>query len=111
MPLRPEYQYEEFPAQYKEILLSTENNHVVEQIWHEGVRVMASAEYIIEDRLRPGERIAFTNFNWGKYFLGPHREAVPAFYNGYYELQFHAVGADLATGKIKQRCAMMAGIS
>ena len=87
VPLRPEYHYEEFPAQYKEILLTTGNNHVVEQTWHEGVRVMASVDYIIEDRLRPGERIAFTNFNWGKYFLGPHREAVPAFYNGYYELQ------------------------
>ena len=94
----PEYQ--EFPAQYKEFFLSTEDNEVIEQLWHQGVQVKASADYLIEDRLRPGERISFSNFNWGKYFLGNGRDMVPFFYNGYYDLQLSKVAADFATADV-----------
>ena len=100
LSFRSEYQYHEFPAQYKEFFLSTGDNEVVEQIWHQGIQVKASADYWIEDRLRPGERIAFANFNWGKYFLGNDRQVVPFFYNGYYELQLSKVAAEFATDVI-----------
>jgi hypothetical protein len=95
---RPAYQ--EFPAEWKEFFLSTEDNEVVEQVWHQGIQVKASADYLIEDQLRPGERIAFANFNWGKYFLGNGLEVVPLFYNGYYELQLNRVAAEFATDEI-----------
>jgi hypothetical protein len=43
--------------------------------------------------MAPGERVVFSSFNWGRYFLGAYPDRPPRFYNGYFEKLVHA--ADL----------------
>ncbi len=40
----------------------------------------------IEHTMAPGERVVFSNFNWGRYFIGAFPDRVPRFYNGYFEV-------------------------
>ena len=43
-------------------------------------------DHRIEHRMAPGERVVFSNFNWGRYFLGAFPDRPPRFYNGYFEV-------------------------
>jgi hypothetical protein len=45
----------------------------------------ATADYTIDNTLRPGEKVVFANHNWGKYFFGMFPFHVPKYFNGYYE--------------------------
>jgi hypothetical protein len=45
----------------------------------------ATADYTIDNTLRPGEKVVFANHNWGKYFFGMFPFRVPKYFNGYYE--------------------------
>jgi hypothetical protein len=71
----------EYSAKYTECFLTRENNKVAPG----GVAV-----HRIQPILRAGERMAFTNYNWGRYFLGKYPTPPPRFYNGTFTYSFHA---------------------
>ena len=43
-------------------------------------------DHRIEHTMAPGERVVFSNFNWGRCFLGAFPDRPPRFYNGYFEV-------------------------
>lgn len=47
--------------------------------------VQARSEHRIAAMLQAGERVVFSNFNWGEYFLGAYPTRVPRYFNGYFE--------------------------
>lgn len=66
-----------FDQAYAEFFLTTADN----KPWP----VEARSEHRIAGMLRPGERVVFSNFNWGSYFLGAYPQRVPRYFNGYFE--------------------------
>jgi hypothetical protein len=77
----------DYPPKYIDCFLSKENNKIV---------MGGNAEHKIEPYLRGGEQMTFTNYNWGRYFLGKYPTPPPRFYNGTFTYAFHA--RDLAKG-------------
>jgi hypothetical protein len=47
--------------------------------------VEARSEHTIRAKLAPGERVVFSNFNWGEYFVGAFPQRVSRYFNGYFE--------------------------
>jgi transglutaminase-like putative cysteine protease len=39
-------------------------------------------EHVIDHTLLPGESVSFSNYNWGRYFVGAFPHKAPRFYNG-----------------------------
>ncbi|MGK7933881.1 MAG: hypothetical protein AB4041_20965 [Microcystaceae cyanobacterium] len=68
---------------YQDIVQSTDDNIILDSPLEK-----ARDDYIIQNHLRPQEKIVFTNYNWGKYFLGSYPNRVPKYFNGYYEYKF-----------------------
>lgn len=68
-----------YPDSSREIYLSTgDNGHFDAEKNGGGTR--------FDYALRPGEKIVFTNFNWGRYFEPPAYPGKPRrYYNGYFE--------------------------
>lgn len=73
----------EFRDRYAGWFMSTEDNRLVEGEAYE--KASATSNYQIALNLKPGEKAAFANYNWGKYFLGGYPDRVPKYYNGFYE--------------------------
>ena len=76
-----------FEEGYAEPFLSTGNN--------KALPVEARSEHRVEAKLAPGERVVFSNFNWGEYFAGAYPQRVSRYFNGYFE---RPLGADDFTG-------------
>jgi hypothetical protein len=79
--------FTEYPAKYKDCFLSKGDNKLA---------VGGNAEHKIEPVLRGGEQMTFTNYNWGRYFLGKYPNPPPRFYNGTFTYHFNP--HDLAKG-------------
>lgn len=75
---------------YAEFFLTTEDN----KPWP----VEARSDYRIAAMLQPGQRVVFSNFNWGKYFIGAYPNRVPRYFNGYFERPLTADAFTLADG-------------
>ena len=69
-----------YSPKYIECFLSRENNKVA---------IGGTAEHRIEPVLRGGERMAFANYNWGRYFLGKYPTPPPRYYNGTFTYSFN----------------------
>jgi hypothetical protein len=72
---------------YADLFLSTSDN----VDWP----IRGAASHRVEHIMAPGERVVFSSFNWGRYFLGAYPDRPPRFYNGYFErlaraADFHA---------------------
>lgn len=63
----------EYNPKYRDCFLSRDNNKV---------STGGTSASTLETTLRPGEKMAFTNFNWGRYFLGKFPTPPPRYYNG-----------------------------
>lgn len=48
--------------------------------------------------LAPGEKVTFSNFNWGRYFIGAFPQKPPRFYNGTFERPLRACDFQAADG-------------
>ncbi len=48
-------------------------------------KVEARSDYRIAATLKPGEKVVFSNFNWGAYFFGAYPQRVPRYFNGYFD--------------------------
>jgi hypothetical protein len=70
----------EYPPKYREAFLSKEGNKVT---------AGGTSAHRIDAVLRAGEQIAFSNYNWGRYFLGKYPTPPPRFYNGTFTYSFH----------------------
>lgn len=73
-----------YDKDYADLFLTTENN----TDWP----LRGTSAHRIEHTMAPGERVVFSNFNWGKYFLGAYPDRPPRFYNGYFALPLTASG-------------------
>jgi hypothetical protein len=62
-----------YPPKYIDCFLSKDDNKV---------SASGTAEHRIDPTLRAGEQMAFTNYNWGRYFLGKYPMPPARFYNG-----------------------------
>ena len=60
--------------------------------------VQARSEHRIAAMLQPGERVVFSNFNWGQYFLGAYPHRVPRYFNGYFERTLTAAAFTVPDG-------------
>jgi len=70
-----------YPEIAQDIVLSTSDNHVSYDLAY------SSAGTIAYD-LRPGERIVFTNFNWGRHYAAAfHPTPFARYYNGFMEFR------------------------
>lgn len=81
----------EYPAKYIDCFVTRENNEVVRD---------GTSDHLIQPTLRAGERMAFTNYNWGRYFLGKYPTPPPRFYNGFFTYAFHPGDLAMKSGKI-----------
>jgi hypothetical protein len=70
----------QYSPQFTECFLSQDNNKTAE---------IGTSNVRIETVLRGGERMAFTNYNWGRYFLGKFPTLPPRYYNGTFTYTFH----------------------
>ncbi len=70
----------DYPPKYIDCFLSRENNKIA---------VGGTSTHRIEPVLRPGERMTFNNYNWGRYFLGKYPIPPPRYYNGSFIYTFH----------------------
>ncbi|MBU2573371.1 MAG: hypothetical protein KKH28_04765 [Elusimicrobia bacterium] len=68
-----------YPESHKDIFQTTRDNKISSQ-------TPFKSGTVLDYRLRPGEKIVFTNFNWGKYYM-PRFQSGPLkrYYNGYFE--------------------------
>ena len=80
----------EFEGGYAEFFLTTADN----KPWP----VEARSEHRIAGSLAPGEKIVFSNFNWGSYFLGAYPQRVPRYFNGYFSRPLPAESFSLPAG-------------
>ena len=48
-------------------------------------KVEVRSDYRIAATLKPGEKVVFSNFNWGSYFFGAYPQRVPRYFNGYFD--------------------------
>lgn len=62
------------------------------------VTIEARTEHRIECKLTPGERVVFSNYNWGEYFVGAFPQRVPRYFNGYFERPLTADAFTLPSG-------------
>ena len=85
---------EPYLTAYMQYVMSTDDNvlNEFENVDADGRRQYgriyatgATADYTIDNTLRPGEKVVFANYNWGKYFFGMFPFRVPKYFNGYYE--------------------------
>ena len=68
-----------YPETDKGIFLSTGDNNISDDL-------PVSTTTVLSYRLRPGEKMVFTNFNWGKPYLPIfHPQPLKRYYNGYFE--------------------------
>jgi len=68
-----------YPESSREIFLSTADNRV-------SSAAVFGANTVLDYSLRRGEKIVFTNFNWGKFYMARFSEApFKRYYNGYFE--------------------------
>ena len=66
-----------FEEGYAEPFLSTADN--------KPLPVEARSDHRVTATLQPGERVVFSNFNWGQYFLGAYPQRVSRYFNGYFD--------------------------
>jgi hypothetical protein len=78
----------EYPRKFADCFLTRENNELDEG---------GTSEHRLQPILRAGERMALTNYNWGRYFLGKYPTPPPRFYNGSFTYTFHP--RDLSAGQ------------
>jgi len=87
-------QLEPYLTAYMQYAMSTDDNelnefeHVDADARTQYGRIYATgatADYTIDNILRPGEKVVFANHNWGKYFFGMFPFRLPKYFNGYYE--------------------------
>ena len=81
----------EYPPKYIDCFVTRENNEIDPG---------GTAAHRIQPVLRAGERMAFTNYNWGRYFLGKYPTPPPRFFNGCFEYSFHPGDLSKGSGKI-----------
>ncbi len=60
--------------------------------------VEARSDHRITASLAPGEKVVFSNFNWGSYFLGAYPQRVPRYFNGYFSRPLPAESFSLPAG-------------
>jgi hypothetical protein len=75
---------------YPDFYLTTNDNKLIP--------VESRSDHRIEATLRPGERVVFSNFNWGTYFIGAFPQRIPRYFNGYFELPLNADTLTTPTG-------------
>jgi len=81
----------EYPPKYIASFLSPQDNKISGG---------GSAAHRLEPVLRAGERMTFTNYNWGRYFLGKYPTPPPRFYNGTFTYAFRARDLTGAAGQL-----------
>ena len=81
----------DYPRKYMDCFLTPENNKIDEG---------GTAEHRLQPTLRGGERMTFTNYNWGRYFLGKYPTPPPRFFNGYFTYNFHPRDLVAVSGKV-----------
>jgi len=81
----------DYPRKYMDCFLTRENNKIDEG---------GTAEHRLQPTLRGGERMTFTNYNWGRYFLGKYPAPPPRFFNGCFTYFFHPRDLVAVSGKM-----------
>ena len=81
----------DYPRKYMDCFLTRENNKIDEG---------GTAEHRLQPTLRGGERMTFTNYNWGRYFLGKYPTPPPRLFNGYFTYFFHPRDLVAVSGKV-----------
>lgn len=66
-----------FSEEYQQFFLTQTDNYPVE--------LDHAQDYEINLLLRPNEKVVFTNYHWGKYFMSRYPYRPPKFYNGYFQ--------------------------
>ncbi len=79
-----------YEGSYADFFLTTNDN----KPWP----VEARSEHRIAATLAPGEKVVFSNFNWGSYFIGAYPQRVPRYFNGYFERPIMADSLKLSDG-------------
>jgi hypothetical protein len=69
--------HQSFDGEYADWFLSRENNRGWPERW--------GSSHRLEGVLVPGEKVVFSNFNWGLYFLGAYPQRGGSYLNGYFE--------------------------
>jgi transglutaminase-like putative cysteine protease len=59
-----------------------------------------TVEHRIRPILRGGERMVFTNYNWGRYFLGKYPTRPPRFLNGFFQYVLRATDLTAERGLV-----------
>lgn len=77
---------------YIDAFLSRDDNEVIEN---------GTVGFEVRPVLRPGERMVFTSFNWGRYFLGQYPQMPPAFFNGFFEYRLLAADSTTPEGRVE----------
>lgn len=81
----------EYNPKYAECIRTRENNKIDEG---------GTSGHRLQATLRGGERMVFTNYNWGRYFLGKYPAPPPRLFNGYFSYTFHPRDLQTVSGKI-----------
>ncbi len=79
-----------YEREYADFFLTTKDN----KPWP----IETRTENQIAATLNPGQRVVFSNFNWGKYFLGAYPQRVPRYFNGYFQRPLSADAFQLTDG-------------